>query len=40
MIWGDINDYLLFEIRGGAMVFAGVNIAEQSSLEIKAANAK
>jgi hypothetical protein len=37
---GRYNDYLLFEIPGGALVFGGVNIAEPSSLEIKAANAK
>jgi len=36
---GSYNDYSLFEIRGGN-VFAGVHIAEQSSLDIEAANAK
>jgi hypothetical protein len=36
---GHYKNYLLFEIRGGS-VFGGVNIAEQSSLEIKAANTK
>jgi hypothetical protein len=34
---GQYNDYLLFEIRGGN-VFAGVHVAEQSSLKIKATN--
>ncbi|WEK02037.1 MAG: hypothetical protein P0Y59_10270 [Candidatus Sphingomonas phytovorans] len=36
---GRYNDHLLFEIPGGS-VFGGVNIAEQSSLEIEAGNAK
>lgn len=36
---GHYSDYSLFEIRGGN-VFAGVHAAEQSSLEIKAVNAK
>jgi len=36
---GRYEDYSLFEIRGGN-VFAGVHIAEQSSLEIGAPNAK
>jgi hypothetical protein len=36
---GQYNDYSLFEIRGGN-VFAGVHIAEESSFEIKAPNAK
>jgi hypothetical protein len=37
---GRYNDYTLFEIRGGAIVFGGVNIAEPAALEITPANVK